>query len=166
MKTIILFRHGKSDWNAPFDTDASRPLKKRGRKASRRMGEFLKLIHEEPDLIITSPAVRAKQTIKKAAKAGRWNADVIENEALYEDGADGMWDALALAPDDLDRIMLVGHEPAMSDFAAQISGGGSVRFPTAAMIRIDVAAEQWRDIGHGEGELIWLMPPRMLKRIL
>ena len=66
MKSVILFRHGKSDWNASYGSDHERPLSKRGVHAAMRMGRFLAEKNQIPDLVISSTALRAQSTAKLA----------------------------------------------------------------------------------------------------
>ena len=76
MKRIFLLRHGKSDWNAPYSTDHERPLKGRGVRAARTIGRFLAETDEEPDVIVSSSAVRALSTAELAAEAGSWRCEI------------------------------------------------------------------------------------------
>ena len=78
MKTIILFRHGKSDWDAPSGSDHERPLAARGRKAADAMGRFLSEKGEVPELAIASSAVRARDTLDRAVRAGEWACEVAD----------------------------------------------------------------------------------------
>ena len=73
--SIIIFRHGKSDWNAVYGKDHDRPLSKRGINASKKMGLFLKKKNQIPDIVISSSAERAKTTAELAIKAGTWNSN-------------------------------------------------------------------------------------------
>ena len=70
-KSVILFRHGKSDWNATFESDHDRPVSKRGSKAAKKMGKYLSNIDQVPSLIISSTALRARNTAEIAIKAGK-----------------------------------------------------------------------------------------------
>ena len=80
MRSIIIFRHGKSDWDAIYDRDHDRPLSNRGLKASKKMGKYLNKIHQIPEIIISSSAIRAKNTAKLALEHGNWSSKfVIEN---------------------------------------------------------------------------------------
>ena len=74
MKTLILFRHGKSDWDSEEPSDHDRPLAKRGRKAAKAMGKFLALAGQVPDSAVTSSAVRARSTLEIAMEAGAGTA--------------------------------------------------------------------------------------------
>ena len=71
MYSIIIFRHGKSDWDAVYDRDHNRPLSKRGIKAAKRMGEYLSKKNQTPEKVISSSAIRAKKTAELAIKYGQ-----------------------------------------------------------------------------------------------
>ena len=72
--SIIIFRHGKSDWSATYGKDHDRPLSKRGIKASKKMGQYLNTIQQTPEIVISSSAVRTKNTAKLAIEHGNWSS--------------------------------------------------------------------------------------------
>ena len=163
MKTLLLLRHGKSDWSADTGSDAERPLRGRGKKAARHMGAFLAATGQLPDRIVTSPAVRAHDTARRVAEAGRFADRPMEvDPALYFGGVEPLRAALHRQPDAAQTVMLAGHEPVWSAACSAFIGGGTVRFVTAAIARIDFDVERWTDVQFGEGELIWFLPPRLL----
>lgn len=161
MKTVIFFRHGKSNWEADYDHDHDRPLAKRGKKAALKMGCFLAEIDQVPDVAVTSTAVRAQETLRRAAEAGGWLCPVQENEALYGATLSTILDVIRKMPEEITSLMLVGHEPTWSDMVAALIGGGDVLFPTAAMARVDVEVDAWKDVEMGDGQLVWFVPPRL-----
>lgn len=163
MKTLLFLRHGKSDWDAPFGYDHERPLAQRGQKAAKLMGRFIASSGHEPDAILTSTAVRARDTVRIASEAGGWSAPIRETSELYGASAQTV---LALVKEEhhsTDRLLLAGHEPTWSDTVSRLIGGASLRFPTAALARIDFDVASWRHVDFGRGELIWLLPPKALK---
>lgn len=161
MRSLILFRHAKSDWSADYgDDDSLRPLSPRGKKAARTMGLFLANARQLPDFVITSPAERARTTIDLAARAGGWSCPVRTATGLYGD----MESVLAEISKEQDRtalLLMVGHMPALSEALSFLIGGGNLRVPTASMTRIDLQIDRWRDIGPGTGHLTWLVVPRL-----
>lgn len=163
MKSVIFFRHGKSDWDSDFERDFDRPLAKRGRKAAALMGAFLSRVDQEPDLIVISPAVRAAETVAIAAENGEWRAPVRTEPSLYEASVGAIIHEIKSAPDEVQRLMLVGHEPSWSDALGRLIGGAAVKFPTAAMARVDLDASSWHEADFGKGELIWLVTPKLLQ---
>lgn len=161
MKTLILFRHGKSDWKADYDRDHERPLAKRGRKAAKIMGRYLSAIDAIPDSIISSTAVRTRQTLERAASAGDWQMNIRFTQNLYLASTDAALDEIRAEPDTTDKLLLVGHEPTFSNLTSRLIGGGDIRFPTATMARIDLDIIRWKEVSDSDGQLIWLVPPRL-----
>lgn len=165
MRSLILFRHAKSDWDAAYTGDHDRPLAARGRRAAACMGRLLARLDQVPDLAVSSTALRARDTVQRAARAGRWRCELRLDARLYETTADEMLAWLHAMDDDPACLLLTGHEPTWSTFAGQLVGGGSLRLPTGAMLRIDFDAH-WDQVGFGRGSLRWLLPPKPVCRLL
>ncbi len=162
MKTVILFRHAKSDWNAPSGADHDRPLAERGRRAADQMGRFLAARGEVPELAISSTALRARDTLERAVRAGEWECRVELLGDLYLPSPYRLLHVLGQQPEPVSSVMLVGHQPAWSEALSLLVGGGEFRFPTAAMARVDVEVSRWDEIDLGLGELSWLVTPKEL----
>ncbi len=164
MKTILLLRHGKSSWEVGSLPDRERPLASRGAGAARRMGGFLGRVGPAPDRVLCSPAVRAAETLRRAADAGGWSASAAVVPALYGASPGDVLACLATVPGDVETLLVVGHEPACSQTAAMLIGGAAVRFPTAALACIGLDVTRWDEVGPGRGELLWFVTPRMLAK--
>ena len=162
MKTLILFRHGKSDWSGGTENDHDRPVSKRGRTAAQVMGRFLTLARQVPDSIVTSSAARARTTVELAAQAGNWQCPLRVTRALYEATPLVVLEEVRREPDATGRLLLAGHEPTWSELASLLVGGGAIRVPTGAMLRIDFDVSAWPAVAYGKGSLIWLLPPKLL----
>ena len=162
MKTILLLRHGKSDWNADYSQDHDRPLNKRGQKAARRMGRFIADSGVLPDRIVTSTAVRARTTLELAREAGGLTAPVRATSDLYGAGPSDLLHEIHQTDEEADVLLLVGHQPGWGETVSRLIGGGAVQFPTAALACVAVGVSRWRDVAFGRGELIWLVPPKSL----
>lgn len=163
MKTLFLMRHAKSDW-ATASPDHDRKLNKRGRRAADTMGRFLARIDQLPDLVVSSTAARCRLTTERAMRAGAWDCPARHDERIYEAS---VADLLAVAGDteeEVEALMLVGHQPGMGSLLGNLVGGADVRFPTAAVARIEVDIFAWNEIAIGTGTLNWLLPPRLLDR--
>lgn len=163
MKTIILFRHGKSDWDADYGHDHDRPLADRGRKGARKMGRFLTTSGALPDHAITSTATRARQTLAIAAEHGGWTGEATVTEAIYGAGPEDLLRVIRDAPEEAETIVVVGHEPTFSRTISRLIGGGAIEVKTATMARIDVDVARWGDVSFGRGVLVWLLSPGFLK---
>ena len=162
MKTVLLFRHGKSDWNAPFGFDAERPLAERGISAAALMGRFITEAGVAPDLAVSSPAVRARTTLEIAAEAGGWDAPRRIEPAIYDGSAVTVAERIRETDNDVATLLLTGHQPTWSTLTSSLIGGGVISFPTAAVACIDLAITSWADAAPGRGELRWFVPPRIL----
>ena len=160
MKTVLFFRHAKSDWDADWGTDHERPLASRGRKAAKAMGRLLAETGPLPERIVSSSATRARQTLKRAPKAGQWNAPVRFTDDLYGASPSDLLETICREPDTTEVLMLVGHEPTWSETIEDFVGHDVGHFPTAALARVDLDISSWREAAFGHGTLVWLRRPR------
>ncbi len=162
MRKLILFRHGKSDWDADFRSDHERPLNGRGTRAARLMGKLLARTGEQPTLVVSSTATRAATTAQLAMKAGNWHAEYRRDRGLYAASPSSMLEYIRQLPDHHGSIMLVGHEPTWSGLVSAFTGA-QARMPTAAMACIRFSVGRWHDLRFGGGELLWLLKPRLFE---
>jgi len=162
VKTVLLLRHGKSDWASDTGADRDRPLAKRGERAARTMGQLLSRAGLVPDAAVTSPAARARTTLELAMKAGGWVCPVQVSEALYGESPQAVIDEIGRQSDEATTLLLVGHEPIWSEMVGLLVGGGRHRVPTGALAAVDFEVEAWADVGPGAGVLAFLLPPRLL----
>ena len=166
MKSVILFRHGKSDWNANYNDDHERPLAKRGIKASKIMGQMLSKRNEIPDQIISSTALRARTTVELAAKKGKWDLGIKFDKNIYDGSVEILISILRLQNNEKKIICLVGHEPTFSTFITKIGNSNLIKFPTAAMARIDFETERWEkiELEVEKCRLNWFIKPKDLNQ--
>lgn len=162
MKTIILFRHGKSDWDANYGADHERPLAKRGIGAAKQMGVWLRKTGQVPDYLVSSTAVRARTTLQLAKEAGEWAGEINLRPELYDATYREYIEVARQTPAEASSVILTGHEPTCSMTTSLLSGGSIVRFPTATMARIDIDVDNWEEIGQHPGRLIWFVPPKFM----
>jgi phosphohistidine phosphatase len=160
-RTLILLRHGKSDWSDDVE-DRGRPLAKRGRRVAKLAGEILAQPGLVPDVAVTSPALRATTTLELAVRSGELKCPVRVSEALYGGGPEAVLAESRSLPDEVAVAVFVGHEPTWSELVGLLVGGGSHRMPTGALAAVGFEGPAWTDAGPGRGELLWLLPPRLL----
>ncbi|MEM8599638.1 MAG: histidine phosphatase family protein [Bacteroidota bacterium] len=166
MKTLYLLRHGKSDWNADFARDYDRPLATRGQKAANRMGAFFSMTGDALDRVVSSPAVRARRTAERFRDAAELDLSLGLDGRLYHGDEDDLIRVAQEQPQDVEALLLVGHEPTWSDAVSLLIGGGDLRFPTSALARIDLHVADWSDADDDTGDLVWFVTPRLLKPVL
>ena len=163
-KSVIFFRHGKSDWNAAFGSDHERPINQRGHRDSLRMGRFLADAENVPDRVVTSSALRARQTLERAVEGGKWGeVSTRVTDDLYEASPEAVLSVIRMQDNTLERLLLVGHEPTWSSMISLFIGGGAVKVSTATMARIDFMVPRWKDVAFGRGTLRWFVPPKLLR---
>ncbi|MEM6782602.1 MAG: histidine phosphatase family protein [Bacteroidota bacterium] len=166
MKSLYLLRHGKSDWGADFFYDVDRPLAKRGRNAADRLGRYFAITDNSLDRTVTSPAVRALRTADRFLEASGSKAPMTIDDRLYGGDETTVLEVASEQANSVHSLLLVGHEPTWSETASLLIGGGDLRFPTAALARIDLHINEWGEIGRDVGELVWFVTPRLLKPLL
>jgi len=165
MRSLILFRHGKSDWDAPYSSDHERPLAGRGKEAARCMGRLLAQTRQIPHLAVSSSAQRARDTLQLAARAGRWHCPMRIESALYESSPRDVLGWVKALQENPECLLLTGHEPTWSGLASLLIGNAQIKVPTGAMLRIDFGIDGWQELDAGQGELRWLVPPKLAQRI-
>ncbi len=160
MKRLILLRHAKSDWDADYGADRERPLNARGTDAAQRMGRLLTEAGEEPDRILSSPAVRALTTVELARRAGGWRAAIEVRDQLYGASPGEVIDLVKRDGGSAQRLLVVGHEPTTSQTVAVLSGG-RVRVATATAVGLDLGPDDWHRLEPGVATVAYVLPPRL-----
>ncbi len=166
MKQLLIFRHAKSDWNAAYAVDHDRPLARRGIAAAERMGRYLARLGQVPDRVISSSAVRAWRTVELAAQAGAWPCPIEATRDLYDTTSDQLLEIIRGCSDSHSRLLFASHQPTCSVLAGRLIGRAQIRFPTAAMARIDLPRDRWGSVRWGEGSLVWFVTPKLLKSVM
>lgn len=163
MKYTLLLRHAKSSHDNPDLRDYDRPLAPRGERDAPRMGRFIRGIDFRPAAVISSPALRARQTTEHfLAGADVPDQRVQWNEDFYYGSYADYLEALQQADEEIDIVMLVGHNPKMETLAGRLIGDGAVRMPTAGLACFEHRVSRWDQIREGTASLKWLMIPEML----
>ena len=163
-KSVILFRHGKSDWDAQYDSDHNRPLAKRGIRDAKRMGKFLSKRSEVPELILSSTSLRTRETTKLAMEAGNWNVDIKLEKKIYEASLEKILYIIKEQDNKHNFICLVGHEPIFSNIITLIDTKKRIKFPTATMARISFYTSDWKKVllEPDKCKLDWLYKPKSI----
>ncbi len=165
-RELLLMRHGKASRKGK--SDFHRPLKNRGKRAAQRMGTWLAEQQLLPDLILASPATRARETAHKACKAMGLGTDRVHEEPLiYLGNVNSLFTVLGHCPPDAQRVMLVGHNPALEILLSQLVmrppqlDEGQKLLPTAALAHLQTE-NPWDRLTPGCAELLAIIRPRQL----
>ncbi len=164
MKTLFLVRHAKSSWKYPNLNDFERPLNKRGRKNAPFMGKVLKKLKVAPDLVISSPANRAAMTARVIAAAINYPLEKIRyTETIYEFGENALVDVVKQIDDAANKVMVVGHNPALTAMANTIADQPVSNIPTSGVFCVDLDISSWANISAHCGKLKFFEFPKKRK---
>lgn len=160
---LVICRHAKSDWTRNV-RDFDRPLNKRGLKDAPKMGKLLAEYGFKPDMIISSPANRAKTTAELVATEMQYETHAIRLEqSLYDEGPGNELSIIQDLPESIQEVMIFGHNPTQEGIARYLLGTeATVTMPTCAMIAFEVYGD-WKTIESRLVNLKWFLIPRMLK---
>ena len=161
MKTLTLVRHAKSSWNHPQLADFERPLNKRGRRDAPRMGRRMAAHDLRPQTIVSSPAVRALTTAEVIASAlGYHPSEIIPDERIYHAYSDQLLDVIRDFDASLQHVMLVGHNPGLTELVDQLAHAGIMNIPTCGIVVLGFPIDHWQDVSNGAGELLLFDYPK------
>jgi phosphohistidine phosphatase len=168
-RELLILRHAKSDWDSGVAADFNRPLSKRGKNDAPRVGAWLYREGLVPDLVVSSPAERARQTASKVCKCldikkGRihWDRDIYEAEAQT------LLSVLSRCPPDAATVLLIGHNPGLEHLLMHLVGDDleipddGKLLPTATVARLEMP-DDWHDLPCGSAQLVSITRPKSLK---
>ncbi len=162
MKTIILVRHAKSSWKDLSLDDFDRPLNKRGKRNAPFMGEKLKEMEIMPDLILSSPAKRAKKTAIAITKAiGYPKKKIKYDNNMYHSSAWYLLEMVRNQDNKNETIMLFGHNPDLNIIADMLLKQNPVyNIPTTGVYCIRFDVDKWEKVQEGKGEAVFFDYPK------
>ena len=148
MKTLYLIRHAKSDWNNPELLDIERHLNDRGYAAANYMSQ--KFV-ATPDLIISSPAIRAISTALIFARNLNYNANtIVIKQGLYESSVKDYLSVINSIDNTFESVLLFAHNPTISDVVRHLTPALPMDMPTCAIAGINFDTDDWRKAKGGE----------------
>lgn len=160
MKTILLLRHAKSSWKDPNLADFERPLNKRGKRDAPRMGRLLRGEDLVPDIIYSSPAVRAQMTAESVVDQCGYEGEIIYSEELYPGYPEYYLSLVRNLAEEVNRVLFIGHNPVM-DVLLEMLTGEQVHLATASLAYLALPTQLWQDISFdSEAKLVFIWKPR------
>ncbi len=144
MKTLTIVRHAKSSWDHPGLSDRERPLNRRGERDAPVMGQRLRKNSIRPSQIISSPATRAWATARIIAAAIGYPLEFLQREkSLYHASVETILDVIVAQDPGFNSLMIVGHNPGLTDFANYLSPGLTNNLPTAGVVSVEIDQADW-----------------------
>lgn len=164
MKNLYLIRHAKSDWSDGSKSDFDRGLSKRGQKAILIMADAVKKKKVMPDLILCSPAKRAKLTAKGLAKEIGYRGEIKYLDALYLAAHETVLTLIQDVKDKYDTLFIVGHNPETTELCNVLTDTYIDNVPTLGIVGIKLSVDCWKKLNTGKGKLKFFMYPKMFKK--
>ena len=161
MRTLYLLRHAKSSWKDENQLDLERALAGRGKKACGIVARFIQTEGIELDLLLSSTATRARETVELVRQQAKLRAELRYDERIYEATVDRLVEVISEVENDRKSILLVGHNPGMEELLHALTDQEQ-RMPTAALAKIKLKLSKWSDIEGMKGTLEWVVRPKEL----
>jgi len=166
MKTLYLLRHAKSDWSHVGQPDFDRGINERGRKSIKKIWEYLAKENIHPDMIVSSPAKRAKIT-------AQWIADYVwysqkkiqyrpEIYDTHQCGYEWVLSCILDRDNSVEHLFLVGHNYAITDLAEFLCGEIIENMPTCSMVTLQFDIDDWMEVTYKSGKLLQFIKPKNL----
>jgi phosphohistidine phosphatase len=164
MKTVYIVRHAKSSWEFPQLEDHERPVIPKGIRRTERVIEFLRERNIKVDLLYASHAVRSAETARMLAPAVGVEPDqIITEPEIYHGGTSALTPLIYGLPDGADSVMIVGHNPAVTDFANEYTHEYLDWLPTSAVVALRFDTNDWSKIDEAKVTTDFIITPSMLK---
>jgi phosphohistidine phosphatase len=162
-KTLIFMRHAKSDWSVPGQKDFDRTLNNRGLGDAPRMGRRLLEIGVKPDLVMSSPAIRAKTTAEYVSEQLGYNIDnILYEDEIYESSVRTLLKVVNNLDDKYNCVIIFGHNPTHTYLAEYLTKEVIGNIPTAGAVCISFEFDSWKLVSEGTGKMKWLEYPKQL----
>ena len=160
MKQLIIVRHAKSDWGNPDLRDFDRPLNKRGKANAPEMAHRLVKKQIKPQLIVSSPALRALTTAKFFADTWQIPLEEIQQEPrIYEASENTLLNVINNFDNSYDQIAMFGHNPGLTDLVNYLDGH-IYEMPTCSVVILEFPFDDWAMISNGTARVLLFDYPK------
>jgi phosphohistidine phosphatase len=164
MKYLYIVRHAKSSWDHSGLADHERPLLEKGKKRTKLIIDYLLENKVEVDLIISSHAVRARETARFIGNALHYPEDKIQiSTAIYHGDINGLINLFFDLSDDVNSLMMVGHNPTFTSFANYFLEKSIDWLPTSGIVCIEFEADKWEDVLNAKKRAKFVISPKIVK---
>ena len=159
-KQLLIIRHAKSDWGNTDLRDFDRPLNKRGQENAPLMAQRLIKLQIVPELIVSSPALRALTTSKYFADAWQIPLDNIQQEpSIYDAGVKSLLKVVNDFDNKFNKIALFGHNPGLTDLVNYFDGHID-SLPTCSVVLLEFPFDEWAMAGESMAKVLLFDYPK------
>lgn len=164
IKYLYLLRHAKSSWNNTELSDFERPLLEKGLKRSKLIIDYLLNQKVQLDFIVSSPAMRAKATAEIFARGLNYPVELIRyDKKIYHGDADSLFEQFFDIPQFVNKIMIVGHNPSLTNFANFFLDKKIDYLPTSGVVSIGFKTDKWEKIATASRIVNFVVYPKMFR---
>ena len=164
MKTLFLMRHAKAELALPEMSDLNRPLLEKGKKRTKHIIDYLLKKNVEVDLIITSHAVRSSETAHIMAHSlNVADSRIWEDKSVYTADTEKLYDLFYDLPAGVDKLMIIGHNPTITNFANLHLSEKTDAIPTSGIVCLEFDTDDWTQLDSCRGNMEFMIFPKMLK---
>ncbi len=161
MKEFYLIRHAKSSWEDFRIRDFDRPLNERGHRAAPCMASFLKNLNITPDILISSPALRAITTCEYFARTFDYPKDkILKVESIYEALVENLYEVIHSIDNQHDTVFLFGHNPSISSFSDSYLEDFIPEVPTCGVVKFESSAKTWQEFTPSTAKFVAMWEPK------
>jgi phosphohistidine phosphatase len=171
VRRLLLFRHAKAQRPEPGMEDRARVLIERGRKDSAKIGAYMATNGLVPDRVLISPSARTQETWKFTAAALSSTPAAVTAEQLYEATPRTIIALIKAVPTGAHILLVIGHNPELHELALMLIASGNAdarerlqeKLPTAGLVIIDFAFDDWHKLHRQSGRLERFVTPKLLE---
>lgn len=162
-RTLILLRHAKSSWKDSSLNDIQRPLNKRGNRDAPKMGEHMAEQNILPEVIFSSPGLRALTTARLiSVKIGIEPSNIKVDDNIYTFNFKELLGVIKSLDEGYNKVLIVGHNPAITDLTNYLSGSKIDNVPTCGLAVVEFSGKKWTEVSKKDGKLSSFDYPKKL----
>ncbi len=158
-----MVRHGKSSWEIPGLSDQARSLTSQGRKRTERIAAFILNRGVSPGLIVCSHAKRAFETAVILARCLNYpRHEILIESKVYNGTGDKLYELILALPDHHDSVMIVGHNPGITQLANSFLHQKADVLPTSSLVGVSFDASTWGEVPLAHRQVLFVIDPKSL----
>ncbi|QDF29716.1 SixA phosphatase family protein [Halarcobacter anaerophilus] len=156
MKELYILRHAQKEIQNDYEYDYDISLSKKGFEDAKKIGKLLKQKEVLPDLIVSSPAIRARQTAQIVAQEIGYDKNIMFNEVIYQAFLNELIESITYTYDSVNSLLIVGHNPALTALALTF-GNLKEELQMGNAVKIEFNCNSWIDIDKSNSNFVELI---------
>jgi len=164
VKTLYLIRHAKANEMSGGESDKEREINATGQVNAAKTGRYLFEKNIIPDIIYSSPAVRAVQTANFLAEQLKLETDEVElSDEIYDASVRSLLQIINKLDETWQTVFIVGHNPAISYLAEYLTGDQVGSMPTCGVTAVSIDGMSWQEVTQDSGRLEFQLSPELIE---